>query len=290
MSSGRCLALLGALAALPACEPAHNYTDPAGPRYAGPGVAPALVEDQDDHLLRIVTFNIRYARQVDKAIGVFQADRHLQNADIVALQEMDAPGVERMAQALGLSYVYYPAAVHRTGKKDFGNALLVRGVIEEDRKVVLPHTSRIRRMQRVAVAATIRLPGGLRLRVYTVHLEAPGDLWPSQRDDQVKAILDHASGFLGPVVMAGDFNNRDRVGQLFEDAGYVWVSEKLERTISLFGWDHVFARGLPAGPWRSGVGSHGGASDHHPVWAELTLLPRRAAAGSGAPNPPRLTR
>lgn len=282
MARSSCCVLLAALCAFAGCEAAHNYTDPAGPRYAGTGAAAGALAD--DHVLRIVTFNIRFARQVDKAIAVFQRDRTLQNADIVALQEMDGPGVERMARALGLSYVYYPAAVHKTGKKDFGNALLVRGIIEEDRKLILPHKSRIRLMHRVAVAATIRLPGGLRLRVYAVHLEAPGDLWPSQRYDQVKAVLDDARGFPGPVVVAGDFNNRDRVGKTFQDDGYVWVSEALQRTISFFGWDHVFVRGLPPGPWRAGVGRHGGASDHNPVWAELLPGPAAAVAGQPAPH------
>jgi endonuclease/exonuclease/phosphatase family metal-dependent hydrolase len=281
MARGRHSVLLLGAVLLAACSPARNYTDPRGPRYSGAGVATTA----DDHVLRIVTFNIRFARQVDKAIGVLQSQRELQNADIIALQEMDAPGVERVARALGLSYIYYPAAVHVSGGKDFGNALLVRGAIEEDHKLILPHYSRIRRMHRAAVAATVRLPG-LRLRVYTVHLEAPGDLWPSQRRDQVKAIIDDARGFRGPVVVAGDFNNRDRIGRAFEQAGYTWVSQGLTRTISVFGWDHVFAMGLPAREWRSGVAPHGGASDHYPVWAELALTPEAALAGRETPTVP----
>jgi endonuclease/exonuclease/phosphatase family metal-dependent hydrolase len=278
MARGRhSLILLGA-ALLGACTPAHNYTDPRSPRYAGVGVATTA----DDRVLRIVTFNIRFARQVDKALGVLQSQRELQNADIIALQEMDAPGVERMARGLGLSYVYYPAAVHVSGGKDFGNAILVRGAIEEDHKLILPHYSRIRHMHRVAVAATVRL-AGLRVRVYTVHLEAPGDLWPSQRRDQVRAIIDDARGFSGPVVVAGDFNNRDRIGQAFEQAGYTWVSQGLARTISVFGWDHIFASGLPTRGWQSGVAPHGGASDHNPVWAELALAPEAPLAGREKP-------
>jgi len=72
---------------------------------------------------------------------------------VVTLQEMDAPGVERLARALGYDYVYYPAAVHPTAGKDFGNAILVRGRILADHKVLLPYPSRSRGLQRIAVAA-----------------------------------------------------------------------------------------------------------------------------------------
>jgi endonuclease/exonuclease/phosphatase family metal-dependent hydrolase len=273
---GQRLVLTLAVAILAAgCTPAQNYTDPKTPRYSGAGVVPL----NDDGALRIVTFNIKYARAVDLAIGAFQKSHALQNADIIALEEMDAPGTERIARALGLSYVYYPAAVHRKGGKDFGNAVLVRGSIEEDYKLVLPHRSRIYKMQRVAVVATVRV-AGLRLRVYSVHLEAPGDLWPSQRYDQVNAIIRDAQGFPGPVIVAGDFNNRDRVGRAFRRAGFTWVTERLGHTISFFGWDHVFARGLPERGWKAGVAPGNGASDHNPVWAELPIAP--AADGPAA--------
>src|SRR5687768_8168371 len=106
---GRLVLLLAGAMLAAGCTPAQNYTDPRSPRYIGAGVVPL----EDDGALRIVTFNIKYARAVDLAIGAFHKSHELQNADIIALEEMDAPGTERIAQALGLSYVYYPAAVHR---------------------------------------------------------------------------------------------------------------------------------------------------------------------------------
>ena len=114
---------IAALIALAACARAKNYEDPNGPRYAGeasprPGARGAV---------RVVTFNVRYALAVDKAIEALREDEDLRSADLVMLQEMDAPGVERIARALGMSWVYYPAAVHPGGGKDFGNAVLVRG-------------------------------------------------------------------------------------------------------------------------------------------------------------------
>src|SRR4029450_10026861 len=112
-------------------------------RYSRPGSGLAL---------RVVTFNLKFAREVDRAIELFQRDPELSQADVVALQEMDAPGVDRLAQALGYDYVYYPAAFHPTPGKDFGNAILVRGRILADHKLMLPYPSRSRGLRRIAGA------------------------------------------------------------------------------------------------------------------------------------------
>lgn len=252
-------------AALAGCAPATNYEGAKGPRYAGEASpAPDPVPG-----LRIVTFNIRYAKDVEGALGALQADEHLRGADVIALQEMDAPAVARMAAGLGMSYVYYPAAVHPGGGQDFGNAVLVRGRIVADGKVFLPHLSRGRGMQRVATWADVDVDGA-RFRMYSLHLSADAEMSRRKRLDQVRALIAHAREHAGPVVMAGDFNDRAAVGYAYESAGYEWVSRDLPATVSWFTWDHVFARGmrLPALD-RRGVADPRGASDHRPVWADL---------------------
>ena len=135
--------LVLALFATGACSNALNYADPAGPRYEG-----RFAGADADPALRIVTFNIKFSREIDRAIELFQKNHDLQNPDIIALQEMNNAGVDRIARALGMSYVYYPAAFHPQGSGDFGNALLVKGTIESDHKLILPHMSRIRHMLR----------------------------------------------------------------------------------------------------------------------------------------------
>ena len=136
---------------------------------------------------------------------------------------MDAPGVDAIARGLGLSYVYYPAAVHPGGGKDFGNAVLVRGRILSDGKVFLPHLSRGRGMQRIAVWADVDVDG-LRFRMYSLHLSADAEMSRRKRLDQVRALLADARDLRDPVVVAGDFNDRGAVGYAFESAGYEWVS------------------------------------------------------------------
>jgi len=243
--------------------PARNY--PAlGPRYAG-----RFRRGGNGPRLRVVTFNLQFSREVDRAIALFGSDPELREADVVVLQEMDAPGVERLAQALGYDYVYYPAAFHPRGGKDFGNGVMVRGRILSDHKVLLPHPSRSRGLQRIAVAADVEVAGRA-LRVYSVHLETPAEIWPWQRRQQVEAVLADADHLATPVVVAGDFNDRDLVGTQLQDAGFQWLSRAARRTVGPFAWDHVFVRGMRLSSETSGVVRDNlRASDHRPVWADL---------------------
>src|SRR5262245_61890875 len=113
-------------ASLAACSPARNYVDPRGPRYTGSFArAPATG-------LLVVTFNVRFAQQIDRTEELFRKDDHLRGATVVALQEMDAPGTERLARELGYDYVYYPSALHPQTSRDFGNAVLSRWPIVSD--------------------------------------------------------------------------------------------------------------------------------------------------------------
>jgi endonuclease/exonuclease/phosphatase family metal-dependent hydrolase len=250
---------------LAACAPATNYESASRPRYAW--AAPPAADPVPG--LRVVTFNIRYANDVDGALAAIRADDNLSGADVIALQEMDARGVDVIARGLGLSYVYYPAAVHPGGGRDFGNAVLVRGRILDDGKVFLPHLSRGRGMQRVAVWADLDVDG-LRFRMYSLHLSADAEMSRRKRLDQVRALLRHARGLRDPVLAAGDFNDRGAVGYAFESAGYEWVSRDLPATVSWFTWDHIFARGLRLVALdRRGVADPRGSSDHRPVWADL---------------------
>jgi endonuclease/exonuclease/phosphatase family metal-dependent hydrolase len=258
---------LALAAGLGGCAPARNYTDPRGPRYAG-----SFARSHPDGGFKVVTFNLRFAREVERAEELFQKNDRLRDAEVIALQEMDAKGTEGMARALGYDYVYYPAAFHPMAGHDFGNAILSRAPIQADHKLILPHLSGLRRMQRVAVAADLAWRGTT-VRVYSVHLGTPAEVTPQARVDQALAIVEDARAAPGPVIVAGDFNNRDLVGRVFQNADFVWVSRDLGHTLRFFCWDHVFARGLgtPPANGRGIVLDNNGASDHLPVWAELLV-------------------
>jgi endonuclease/exonuclease/phosphatase family metal-dependent hydrolase len=249
----------------------YNYQSPFGPRYTGvlPS-GPPTVRAGAAITIRVVTFNVQFARHVDQAIALLRSSAALRHADVVTLQEMDATGARRIAEALSMSYVYYPASVAPETGRDFGNAILSRWPIVADAKIVLPHLARFWRSQRIATAATI-LVGGVPLRVYSVHLETPVEIGPGSRRDQARAVVADAGAY-PRVVVGGDMNSRG-IGNEFRAAGFLWPTEHNPITTLVFNWDHIFFKGLAAADsGRTGVVRDPfGASDHRPVWAVALL-------------------
>lgn len=264
-------ALIG-LTALSGCR-AYNYQSPEGPRYAGavpPAPRPAALVGSRP--LRVVTFNVQYARRIDRAIRVLESTPGLRDADVIVLQEMDAPGTQRIASALAMGYVYYPGAVHSRTQRDFGNAILSRWPIITDGKLLLPHPGGLRCTQRIATAATV-LVDGAPVRVYSVHLGSPMEIGHASRRDQVRVILADAAAH-SRVIVGGDLNSRG-VGKEFRAAGYIWPTADNPKTHMFFNWDHVLFKGFaPADHAGAGVVRDTlRTSDHDPVWAVAVLAP-----------------
>jgi len=251
------------------CATAHNYLEPDAPRYVG-GPNDARRAPEPDGPLRVVTFNVEYARRITEAIAALRANP-LRGADVVALQEMDAPGAAAIAEALGMNYVYYPASVHPKTGRDFGNAVLSPWPIEESHKVLLPGRARVSHNARAAVAAVVRV-GGRRIAVYSVHLTSPWGMGGGGRGKQAEAVLADAEKSAIPVVVAGDFNSSG-IGKRFRARGFDWPTEKIGHSVGPFSFDHVFLRGFSTWPKTIAGVAKGGprASDHWPVW---TLVPR----------------
>jgi endonuclease/exonuclease/phosphatase family metal-dependent hydrolase len=263
----------------------YNYSSPLGPRYAGaavPQTEPAALSKTGT--IRVVTFNVQYAQRVDRAISLIQSTPELRTADVITLQEMDAPGARRIADALHMGYVYYPASIARKTRRDFGDAVLSRWPIVADRKVVLPHRARLEGTQRIATAATIDVHG-LPVRVYSVHLATMIELGPGSRREQARVIVADAAAY-PRVIVSGDMNSSS-IGEEFQRAGFEWVTHRNPHTHHFWTFDHVFLKGLtPAGSPATGVVRDTlGASDHRPVWA-VAALPRALDAGSAAAAAP----
>jgi endonuclease/exonuclease/phosphatase family metal-dependent hydrolase len=247
---------------LGACRTGRNYPGAAEPRYAGAGV---VANRPTSDTLRVVSFNVKYAERVDSAIVVLTAEPALRDADVLLLQEMDADGTRRIAQALGMSYVYYPAIFRHRSSRDFGNAVLTRWPIVADSKIMLPHVSRYARTQRTATAATVRV-GDTDLRVYSTHLGTPADISEAARQSQLRAIISDAAPH-SRVIIGGDMNS-STIGSVATEAGFTWPTWRVET--SRFGsWDHVFVKGLalPQSGFAGTIENVRGASDHKPVWA-----------------------
>ena len=275
----RRVSALGLAVALASCAPATNLLNPDGPGFQGRYAPRPTPGASTDSLLRIVTFNIKFAREIERAIEVLRDDS-LRGADILALEEMDEIGAERIARTLGYDYAFYPAVIHPTTDGYFGPALLSRWPIERSWKVLLPHAGRTRGQRRTATAAVLRVRS-TRVLAYAVHLETPASIGGAGQRDQAMTVISDAAGWQGPVVVAGDFNS-EGTGVLFKRQGYTWLTEFIGPTIAWFSWDHIFVRGLaPSRPYSIGlVGEVRGASDHYPVWAVAVIT------GAAAPTPP----
>jgi endonuclease/exonuclease/phosphatase family metal-dependent hydrolase/protein tyrosine phosphatase (PTP) superfamily phosphohydrolase (DUF442 family) len=271
------LALFLPVILLVSCGRFVLYPDPSGPRYEGV-FAP---RPDRDSALRVVTFNIEHARHIDRAIALLEEDPHLRGADLVFLQEMDAAGTERIAQALGLSYVYFPAVVHPSSDHDFGNAVLSRWPVRDVRKIVLPHLARLAHSQRIATACTVDMDGQA-VRLYSVHAALPFTVSGKGRREQMRAIVDDAADLPGRVIVAGDLNSHG-LGGYFANTGFEWASRRVGSTEGWFDVDQVFLRGFRlVAPESIGVvRDNRGASDHRPLWAVLAAdsVPRLPRGG-----------
>lgn len=251
------------------CGVGRNYLERDAPRYSGspPDTTAATVPDT----LRIVSFNIEFAFQVDSAISVLRASPELKQADILLLQEMDADATARVARALGMWHVFYPATFHFRTRRDFGNAVLARWPIVDDAKLMLPNRSRYSNTLRTATAATIRI-GKTLVRAYSTHLGTYADVDFESRAEQLRAVIADAERF-DHVVIAGDMN-QPGVGRVARAAGYAWPTENAPATSILGRLDHIYLKGFIV-PDENGAGTVSnvrGASDHLPVWA-IVLLP-----------------
>jgi endonuclease/exonuclease/phosphatase family metal-dependent hydrolase len=284
-AGARVAALTIALACATGCATIANYDDPAGPIIRGP-VIPATRPAPES--LRVVTFNLEFSKHIDRASDLLSRPGPLSGADLLMLQEMDPASTETLARALGLNYVYVPSTLHRSTRKDFGVAILSPWVLEDTRKILLPHLHRFRKMRRSAVVATLRTPAGA-VRAYAVHFESQFGAWDSVRRDQARAIAEDAADTADPVVVAGDFNGTAGAREL-RAAGFTWLTEDVHNTLGPWDLDHILVRGLcPAGsPAAAKAPDVTNASDHSPVWT--VVRPCTAAAPSVGPRAPRVSR
>ncbi len=261
------------------CASAVNYLDASGPSYVYPSEGDPAASTALAAPIRVVSFNIEYGIEIDRAIQVLRESKPLRNPDILSLQEMDAPGTERIAKALGLNAVYFPSGVHPKHHRDFGCALLSPWPLEQVRKVVLPHGARGSGLRRSAVSAVV-VRGEQRVTAYCVHLPSPLAVSGGSRREQLRALAADAATAAEPIVIAGDFNSHDKVEELAK-AGFTWVTRDVGATahfrllgipVAGLSYDHVLVKGLHplAEPGAMGViKDNRGASDHEPVWAVL---------------------
>lgn len=253
----------------------HNYTHPHKPRYASFN---ANTEKRKfDGTIKVITYNIKLSKKIDKATTLLAQHDDLNDADIVCLQEMDPSGVKQIANAMNYHYVYYPAILHPRSEKDFGNAILSKWPIISDQKIILPKVGR-GRLQRIAVYATISIDN-FKVSVVCVHMK----VFASRLQRRVP--IDHILASIDPsidhCIVAGDFNtftkaNCKAIFEPFHEARYQLVTDAVGSTYNYWyllnkkaSLDHIFIKGMTI--INAGKVADRKPSDHIPIWGELNL-------------------
>lgn len=222
-----------------------------------------------------MTWNIEWALRVPEAISVLERLCTEWPFDLLMLQEMDETGTEQVARALGLDYIYATAGIlHRTGRH-FGNAILAPWPVSDGQVTALPHPTYVKRQARNVLGATVDV-AGRPLRAYCTHAETARIVWKHRRAQFEELTSEIGSASTDEVIVGGDFNttNARAIGTLerkLHAIGLDRVSPDGHPTFRRWGidftLDHLFARGFDAR--MAAVEHHDGASDHHPVRAEL---------------------
>ncbi len=223
----------------------------------------------------MVSWNIQHGLEVEKAAAELAARDELRNADIILLQEMDELGTVRIAESLGLDYVYATAGTHSQTGRNFGNAVLSRWSMGEPDAALLPYKAAIGGHPRVVVGSTVSV-GGMAVRACSVHTEIPS-LSSGKRlrqFEEIAAVTARRPREL--LVLGGDFNTvtrrsinalAARMASVGADRASAGAGTTLRRGGREFTLDHVFVRGLI--PDATGVVLDIEASDHRPLWVRL---------------------
>lgn len=252
-----------------------NYTQTSTPRFADNSVSRNNTSSGEQ--IKVVSYNIRFSKKIEKAIGILSQIKELKDADILLLQEMDQAGVEKIAQALNYNYVYYPAVFHPIPKQNFGNAILTKWPIISDSKIILPDDGE-KKLQRIAASAILDI-NGKKLMVFSVHMRI--SIKPFIRSIQTARIIRSIPDDIEYCIVAGDFNTITQMGYSavlnpFEKAGFTLATKEIGWTFKhwytvnkKFSLDHIFSKGMKTIDYGK-VKNHS-ASDHIPIWADFYL-------------------
>ena len=254
------------------CQPIENYAEENTPVFTG-NYAPASLPFDGD--LKVITWNIKFAQEVEQAIKELQEVEGLQDTDVLLLQEMEETAVDQIARELQYNYVYFPASIHTENDSNFGNAILSKWPLTDAEKIILPHENPKNEQMRIATKAITTIDD-LEIALYSVHTET---IWLSgeKRLDQVEEIIAHLDD-RDFIFVGGDFNSATEgsvatLDEKFAEANMERISKNAEPTVEIggigFSADHIFARdGVLI---ENGVWSDTKASDHYPVWVTVSL-------------------
>ena len=246
-----------------------------------------------DHL-RVVTFNVEEGKDVLAIAAAIRENPELSRGDVFLLQEEeDHPGeggarAARLAQALGLDFVYVPARVKGDGTH--GLAILSVYPLEDVEEMRLPYNRTGR--QRIAVRAQV-VVGGERLQLVDVHLETLLNV-----TDHLVQLRPAVIDLPDAALVAGDFNSNRFISvddklpilpntaiadteqapimdEFMHNLGFDTPAADVGDTERMYGvssrLDAIYTRGLTVTPARVERGVD--VSDHWPVWLDVGWPP-----------------
>ncbi len=234
--------------------------------------------------LRVVSYNIRHGRGMDDTVNLPRTAAVLRGLtpDIVGLQEVDelvqrsgrVDEAATLGRALGMEHAFGSFMDYQGGR--YGLAILSRFPIARTFAIDVPKGNE----PRIALVAELRLPGGRSVMAINVHFDwVENDAFRFAQASRLTQYLDTLSL---PYILLGDFNDEpgSRTLALFQqravearkpaDDHFTFSSTAPTKEI-----DFIFA--APARAWRvqgARPVTEPMASDHRPVVALLTLLPR----------------
>ncbi len=251
-------------------------------------------------VIRVVSFNVHHGDNVPALVMAIRSHAELCSADVWLLQEMEAFPAEgksrtqRLAEALGLNYVYAPARLKEAGDGTHGLAILSRFPMSDIEVVPLKRFQLgVNTRRRIALGVTLHL-GERRLRVYNLHLDTR--INADQRIEQLRDVVEAAQRQpLREVVLGGDFNTnpiywllpllpvfRSNQAKAVDDymkqngfaAPFAEGSGTVRKWYGKYRVDAVYGRGLAVRRWN--VESGVSVSDHFPLWVDLAVPPAGA--------------
>ncbi len=194
--------------------------------------------------------------------------------DVAALQEVDSRasrgGVDQamiLARRLGMQLVEGPLLREHSGH--YGNAILSRWPIRHAGDGLYRRQGR---EIRGWLAVDAIDPSGMSWRVVTTHL----DLGGAVRSAQMRELAAQLAPVRMPLVLAGDLNEwrpwRRRLGGIGEAASLLPPRASFPGRRPILALDRLAVRAasVTAGPIVDASAEAKRASDHLPLWAELT--------------------
>lgn len=243
--------------------------------------------------LRVVSFNVHYAKNPQQVALAIQNNHNLTHADVILLQEVEyhlregLGRADQIANTLGFECVYAPASI-RGARATHGLAVLTKLPVLAVEIVQLPFFRlAFRSRRRIALRVELQTPQGP-LQLYNVHLDTRINI--KHRLEQLMAVVENfKTQELLPTVIAGDLNTiqaqflirtvpiffadqRKKVVKFLKEHKFVTRRIRgytMKQGIVRFNLDGVYVNGLRI--INSGVEREIKVSDHAPIWVDLEL-------------------